>query len=94
MLTFNIELTDTFGGEANYSWVRHAIVSMPELTHYGYDGSQGYSKANKVFERELIKKAKKALGLCERHIKEIWGDTIVLRYPSSNTVCFIDMDPA
>jgi hypothetical protein len=22
MATFNIEITDTFGGEANYSWVR------------------------------------------------------------------------
>ena len=22
MYTFNIEITDTFGGEANYSWVR------------------------------------------------------------------------
>jgi hypothetical protein len=92
MLTFNIELTDTFGGEANYSWVRRASVVMPELTHYGYDGSHGYSKANKVFERELIKKAKKAIGLCGKHIKETWGDTIVLRYPSSHIVCFIDMD--
>ena len=94
MLTFNIELTDTFSGVANYAWVKRASVVMPELTHYGYDGSQGYHKANKKMERELIKKAKKTIGLCGRHIKETWGDTIVLRYPSSNVVCFIEIDPA
>jgi hypothetical protein len=28
MITFNIEVTDTFGGEANYSWVtRHEVES-------------------------------------------------------------------
>ena len=26
METFNIELTDTFGGEANYSWVKRAQI--------------------------------------------------------------------
>lgn len=36
---YQIELTDTFGGEANYSWVRRASVTVPELTHYGYTGS-------------------------------------------------------
>ena len=31
MQTFNIEITDTFGGEANYSWVtRHSIKAKTE----------------------------------------------------------------
>lgn len=36
---------------------------MPELTHYGYDGGQGYAKANLVYQRELMRKAKAAVGL-------------------------------
>ncbi len=60
---YNVEYTDTFGGEANYAWVRRATVTMPELTHYGYDGHNGYAKANKVYQRELMKRAKAAMGL-------------------------------
>ena len=26
---FNIEVTDTFGGEANYCWVRRTAVELP-----------------------------------------------------------------
>lgn len=58
-----IEYTDTYGGHANYSWVNRDTVSMPELTHYGYDGYSNYSKCNRVYERELMKKAKACLGL-------------------------------
>lgn len=61
--TYNVELTDTFGGEANYSWVKRATVTMPDLTHYGYDGSTNYSRANRTFQRELMRKAKAAVGL-------------------------------
>lgn len=61
--TYDVELTDTFGGEANYSWVRRETVTMPELTHYGYDGGSNYAKANKVYQRELMKRAKAAVGL-------------------------------
>jgi hypothetical protein len=65
MNVFNVEYTDTFGGEANYCWVRRAKVTMPELTHYGYTGSTDgtYARANKVFRRELMRKAKAAMGL-------------------------------
>lgn len=60
--TYDVELTDTFGGEANYCWVIRAVVPMPELTHYGYDGGN-YAQANKVYQRELMKRAKAAVGL-------------------------------
>ena len=30
MITFNIELTDTFGGEANYSWVKRAKLDVKD----------------------------------------------------------------
>ena len=59
----DVEYTDTFGGEANYCWVQRHTITMPELTHYGYDGSSNYAKANKTYERELMKRAKAAVGL-------------------------------
>lgn len=57
------EYTDTFCGEANYSWVQRGTVTMPDLTHYGYDGSSNYVRANRIYERELVKRAKAAVGL-------------------------------
>ena len=57
-MKFNVEYTDTFSGEANYAWVKRATITMPELTHYGYDGVSGYGKANRVFKRELMRRAK------------------------------------
>lgn len=59
----NYEFTDTFGGEANYSWVQRGKIHMPELTHYGYDGGTNYAKANRTYQRELMKAAKAAVGL-------------------------------
>ncbi len=63
MHTFNIEYTDTFGGEANYCWVKRATVTMPDLTHYGYDGAANYGRTNRIFNRELMRRAKAAVGL-------------------------------
>lgn len=60
---YDVEYTDTFAGEANYSWVKRTIVTMPEMTHYGYDGGTNYGKACRVFERELMKRAKAEMGL-------------------------------
>lgn len=85
-----VEYTDTFAGEPNYGWVRTAKVTMPELTHYGYDGGTNYTKANKVFERELMKRAKAAVGLTNvRGVVDRWGDTIAFYPYRSNTVMFI-----
>ena len=63
MNIYSVELTDMFCGEANYSWVNRQSVTMPDLTHYGYDGGTNYVKANKAFERELMRKAKAAVGM-------------------------------
>jgi hypothetical protein len=85
-----IEYTDTFSGEANYSWVRRASVAMPELTHYGYDGGTNYAKANQVYERELMRKAKAAVGLTGvRGVRSSHGETIEFRPHGSCTVLFI-----
>jgi len=77
---YNVELTDTFGGEANYCWVKRDTVTMPELTHYGYDGGTNYLKANKTANRELMKAAKAAMGLTGvRGAVENYGDSITFR---------------
>lgn len=86
----DVEYTDTHAGEANYSWVRRAVVTMPELTHYGYDGGTNYAKANKVYQRELMKKAKAAVGLTGvRGVTSTHGDESEFRPYGSATVLFI-----
>jgi hypothetical protein len=58
------------------------------IDHYGYDGGTTYAKANKVFERELMRRAKSAMGLTGvRGKKENWGDCIAFRPYGSNTSC-------
>jgi len=80
-------------GEANYSWVKRASVSMPELTHYGYDGATNYGKANRIFERELMRRAKAAVGLTGiRGEVSRYGETIEFRPYRSCTVLFITYD--
>jgi hypothetical protein len=72
--TIPFEMTDTFGGEANYSWVRRGEVSLLE----------GAS------DLTLVRRVKKALGLegvpCKR---ESYGEQIVLRPVGSCVVVFI-----
>ena len=73
-ITYNLELTDTFGGEANYSWVRRATLT----------------ESADISDRALVRRAKAALGLtgvpCR---KENWGDVIALYPRGSCTVAFI-----
>ena len=90
MNKYNIEYTDTFAGESNYSWVRRAVVSMPELTHYGYDGCTNYARANRVYKRELMKKAKAAMGITGlRGVSHDYGDRMEFRPYGQLTVMFV-----
>lgn len=90
-MQFSYEYTDTFSGEANYSWVKRGTVSVPELTHYGYDGSNGYTRADKAQSREVVRLVKAALDLtgikCRR---ETWGDTLALYPRGECSVVFIN----
>jgi len=87
----DVEYTDTFGGEANYCWVQRHTITMPELTHYGYDGSSNYAKANKTYERELMKRAKAAVGLTGVRGRSCsYGDTQEFRPYGMATVLFIN----
>lgn len=90
MHIYEIEYTDTVAGEANYCWVNRATVHMPELTHYGYDGATNYVKANRVFMRELAKRAKAAMGLTGcRGRMDPYGDGFAFYPYGSCTVMFV-----
>lgn len=92
---YNFEYTDTFGGQANYSWVNRGSVTVPELTHYGYTGSTdgSYSRANRIANRELLKLVKAKLGLTGvRGRVDHYGDTIEFRPYKLATVLFITFD--
>jgi len=91
MNTYEYEYTDTFAGESNYCWVKRGRVTMPELTHYGYDGCNGYSKANRIEKRELMKAVKRNLGLTGiRGVTYHHGDMIEFRPYRMATVLFIN----
>jgi hypothetical protein len=71
---FYVEYTDTFGGEANYSWVqRHEIVADPGIS-----------------DRALARRAKKLCGISGWKGKAFWnGDSYEFRPYGSCTVMFI-----
>ena len=74
MQTIRAELTDTMGGEANYSWARRAELQLPD------DAS----------DLAIVRAAKAALGLSGvRCRREQWGETIALYPYGSATVAFI-----
>ena len=72
--TYKIEYTDTFGGEANYTWVKRATVDV----------------ADKTARRELMKAAKACVGLTGvRGTVQDCGDMIEFRPYGSCTVMFV-----
>ena len=93
MQTYSYEFTDTFSGQANFSWVNRGTVSVPDLVHYGYNGSTdgSYSKADRAQMREVMRLVKADLGLTGvRGIRESWGDCEVFKPYRSNTILFVE----
>lgn len=91
-MLYDVEYTDTFGGEPNYCWVKRAKVSVPELTHYGYTGSTDgtYAKADRAQRRELMRRAKAAVGLTGvRGRTDDVGGILEFRPYNSATVMFV-----
>lgn len=74
------EVTDTFGGEANYSWVKRGKVACKPGEEYS--------------DLAAVRRAKKSAGLenvrCKR---EDFGDMIVLRPYGQCLVLFINFYP-
>jgi hypothetical protein len=59
-MQYEIEMTDTFGGDPNYSWVRKAHILGAE----------------NATTRSLVRRAKQALGIAGRHKTSDFGDMI------------------
>lgn len=73
-LTWNVELTDTFGGEANYSWVKRATFTAPQ----------------NLSDQAVVRRAKAAIGLTgDRCRTTNHGDSFELRPYGSCTVAFV-----
>ena len=51
-MTYNVEYTDTFGGEANYAWLRRATVKIGTLT-----------STAKRYQSAVMRAAKAAVGI-------------------------------
>lgn len=55
-------LTDTFGGEANYSWVKRGTIAIPEWDHFSdWDGNG--RREPKGYRAYVMRKAKRKAGL-------------------------------
>jgi hypothetical protein len=74
MMTYNLELTDTFGNEANYSWVKRDTLDIPD----------------NASRRMIVRRAKAWAGLtgqrCEVHDS---GDIIDIRPNGRCVVLFV-----
>ena len=78
MQTIQIEVTDTFGGESNYSWVRRFTAEVPDNAK----------------QREIVRAAKKAADWCigAKHQTENYGDMIAIRPYGVCQVMFITFE--
>ena len=77
MATFNCEITDTFAGEANYSWVRRETIEVPD----------------NASDLVVVRRAKSALGLTNiKCRKSDYGDMIELRPYGMAQVAFITFE--
>lgn len=76
ILRYRLELTDTFGGEANYSWCVREDVNI----NANYSGPW------------IVRQAKSALGLTGLRGKTTdFGDSIRVDFPSTCQVLFINL---
>jgi hypothetical protein len=71
---FNVEYTDTFGGEANYSWVDRQTIQVPE----------------EATDLLIMRRAKAAVGLTGvKGHTENHGDEFIFRPYGMCTVLFV-----
>lgn len=74
MTTYNIEITDTFGGEPNYAWVRRATLKAPPA----------------LSKRSLVRRAKALMQWNGKRCTTYdFGDMLELRPTCATLVMFI-----
>lgn len=78
MLRIDVELTDTFGGEANYSWVRREKFTLPD----------------NASDRLIMKRAKDAVLLTGvRGRWTDYGDQLTFRPYGRHMILFVTVTP-
>lgn len=80
---YDLEYTDTFGGAANYCWVRRRTLTLPLSNAEG-------AKARKAYDARIKREAKAAIGLTG--IRGEWsdlGDGFEFRPRGMCTVLFV-----
>lgn len=87
--TYDIEYADTFGGEANYSWVKRATITVPEWDKFSdWDGNG--RREPKGYQAYVMREAKKAVGLTGvRGVTTDFGDRYEFRPYGMCTVLFV-----
>ena len=61
-MIYDITVTDTYGGELNYSWVRRYELEAPA----------------DITRRALVRRAKRAAGITGRHRLDDFGDSLTI----------------
>jgi len=75
------ELTDTFGGEANYAWVKRGVVEL-----------KLGETIDSITNLAIVRRVKAAIDWQGIHCEtESWGDDITLRPRGMCQVCFISV---
>ena len=76
MVTWDVEVTDTFGGQANYSWVQRSKLRVPD----------------DISDLALVRRIKSAAGYSGiRGNSFISGDFVEIRFPARCVVIFADV---
>ena len=76
MCTWDIEVTDTFGGEANYAWVERSKLRVPD----------------DISDLALVRRIKSAAGYSGiRGRATVMGDSVEIRFPSRCIVIFANV---
>ena len=77
MVTWDIEVTDTFGGQANYCWVYRHAISMPD----------------DISDLALVRRIKSVTGYSgiRGRTYVVSGDSVEIRFPSRCIVIFANV---
>ena len=76
MVTWDIEVTDTFGGEANYCWVYRYAIRTPD----------------DISDLALVRRIKSVAGYSGiRGRATVMGDSVEIRFPACCVVIFANV---
>ena len=91
-MAYQVELTDTFGGEANYCWVRRARIAAPEWTQFKeWDGNG--RREPRAYQRTVMRRAKAAVGMTgARGVTVSYGGGYEFRPYGQCVIMFVNWD--